>query len=127
MTEVEKRSWQRCGVRKETTVAVMRGEERSISEIACEIGQDWENPAEGAVPYLEMMKHLSGIADCYLLSNGQRASAKGIVLRFLGHAQEWRGPVARRVKVELRNMCGRAGTGRNPVGGLGRAERRKTK
>ena len=70
---------------------------RKLSEIAREIRADWPNIYFGAVPYVDAMRELSSINDRYFAD-----SAKSIVLYFLANAQSWRGPVARRVKAELK-------------------------
>ena len=72
---------------------------RSLSEIAREIRSDWPNIYFGAVPYVDAMRELRTIEDRYFAD-----SAKSIVLYFLANAQTWRGPVAKRIKAELRNM-----------------------
>jgi hypothetical protein len=73
---------------------------RPLSEIAKEIRKDWTSPYFGAVPYLDAMSTLSTIDQDYFCDSGV-----SIVLYFLANAQTWRGPVARRVKAELKSMA----------------------
>lgn len=70
---------------------------RPISAIAREIERDWTEPYFGAIPYLDAMHHIDSIDGMFYLD-----SAENIVRCFLSNASSWRGPVARRVKVELR-------------------------
>ena len=72
---------------------------RPIHEIAREIKVDWKNVYFGAVPYLVAMASLDKITDNYYQDSG-----KSVVMYFLANAQTWRGPVARRVKKELKAM-----------------------
>lgn len=72
---------------------------RSLSSIAREIMGDWERPSVHARPYLEAMSQLRGMDDRYYLD-----SARTIVRYFLANASTWRGPVAQRVKLELKGM-----------------------
>jgi len=64
--------------------------------IAFEIMNLWPKVNYAAVPYLEAMHSLREIDDSYGAD-----PAREIVLKFLGNAKTWRGPVARRVKAEL--------------------------
>ena len=74
---------------------------RPLATIAREISIDWRPRVYfGAVPYLEAMRTLISINDDYGAD-----SAKSIVLYFLANANTWRGPVARRVKAELKAMA----------------------
>ena len=72
---------------------------KSIRDLAMECLEDWERPYFGAVPYLEAMQELSGISDYF----GQD-SARSVIAYFLSNATTWRGPTARRVKAELREL-----------------------
>lgn len=73
---------------------------RPLHTIAREIHTDWHDPYYRAVPHMYAMLELTSLADpC------GTDSAKNIVLYFLSNARTWRGPVARRVKDELRDMC----------------------
>jgi hypothetical protein len=76
---------------------------RKLKDIAGEIEADWPRiNNHGARIALDAMKTLGDITDPYYFDpNGY-----GIVASFLTHAQGWHGPVARRVKRELRVMCG---------------------
>ena len=81
---------------------------RDISDIAHEISKDWVKPNYAAKPYLEAMFDLSSMNDMYGSDD-----ARGIVLYFLNNAGQWKGPVAQRVKKELKDMLkggGRAAT-----------------
>jgi hypothetical protein len=71
-----------------------------LSVIAAEIEADWGykiNPY--AVESLQAMGTLNSIKDNYFLDSGAM-----IVGSFLANAAGWRGPVARRIKAELRSM-----------------------
>lgn len=72
---------------------------RSIADIARDIRKDWNNINYAALPYLEAMARLGTIEDKYGFD-----SARSIVLYFLGNAGSWRGPIAKSIKLELKNM-----------------------
>ena len=72
---------------------------RPICNIAAEIRADWQKPYFGAVPYMGAMLYLHSIDDSYGLD-----SARSILLYFLANASTWRGPTARKVKAEIREM-----------------------
>lgn len=72
---------------------------RTIKEIAAEIRKDWPRPYFGAVPYLNAMQRLETVDDRYGWDEG-----RSIVLYFLANASTWRGPVAKRIKAELKAM-----------------------
>ena len=78
---------------------------RSLSTIAEEVFADIRNgvwPAKSnyaAMPYLRAMRELANLSQPYGAD-----SAKSVVLYFLSNAASWRGPVARRIKAELRSM-----------------------
>lgn len=73
---------------------------RPLREIARDIRADWgEKVYFGAVPYLEALARLDDINDTFGFD-----SARSIVLYFLANAQKWRGPVARRIKTELKEL-----------------------
>lgn len=74
-------------------------QQRPLHEIAAEIIADWKRPYFGAVPYLDAMRYLDGTDDAF----GEQ-DAGAIVAYFLNNAGTWRGPVARRVKAELKEM-----------------------
>ena len=71
---------------------------RKISEIAREIRSIWGSKVYfGAVPYLEAMLTLNTTDDDYGDDPGHK-----IVRYFLGNAQTFRGPDAKRLKDELK-------------------------
>jgi hypothetical protein len=72
---------------------------RPIHEIADEIAREWLNVYFGAVPYLDAMQYLTAIDDKF-----GEDDAKEIVIYFLSNARNWRGPVAKRVKEELKEL-----------------------
>lgn len=80
---------------------------RPLWRIAQDIDAEWVDkngkPAVwfGAVPYLEAMRDLDKITDSYGAD-----SAKTIVAYFLGNSAQWKGPVAKETKNELRRMIG---------------------
>jgi hypothetical protein len=86
---------------------MISAETRPLSVIATEIRKDWRATAKGgkiyfgAVPYLEAMDKLNNITDNYYMDSG-----KDMVLYFLSNATTWKGETARRVKSELKKMCG---------------------
>jgi len=73
---------------------------RPLWTIATEIRKDWKNVYFGAVPYLDALQTMNRIDDDYGCDSG-----KSIVLYFLCNAQTWRGPVAKRIKAELKAMA----------------------
>lgn len=75
---------------------------RPLREIALDVLMDWKNPVYSAVPYLHAMSELDSVSDMY----GQDP-ASHVVNYFLGNAASWHGPVARRIKAELRAMVNR--------------------
>lgn len=72
---------------------------RKIFEIAQDIQKDWIKVNFAARPYLEAMYCLGDICDNY----GQD-SAKSIVLYFLSNASTYRGPKAKELKNELKQL-----------------------
>ena len=76
---------------------------RTLREIAAEIQADWTviNNA-GASDALECMKKMGAITEPF----GADPNGYSVVGAFFGNSIGWRGPVARRVKKELRQMCG---------------------
>ena len=72
---------------------------RPLHVIAAEIRADWRNVYFGAVPYLQAMARLDKITDRFGDDH-----ADDVVIYFLSNATTWRGPVARRVKAELKAM-----------------------
>ena len=74
---------------------------RALSVIANEIRKDWKNVSPYARPYLDAMATLGSIEENYMWDSG-----KSVVLYFLSNATTWRGEVAKRIKKELKMMCG---------------------
>jgi len=79
---------------------------RPLYEIANEIKKDWKASSKngiyfGAVPYLDAMATLNSVNDNYGMDSG-----KSIVLYFLANANTYRGETAKRIKKELKAMCG---------------------
>lgn len=72
---------------------------RSLRIIASEIQLRWPTVHFGAVPYLEAMRTLDNVHDSYGVDSG-----RSIVLYFLSNATSWRGPDARRIKAELKEL-----------------------
>lgn len=72
---------------------------RTLSDIAVEIYRDWRPPSPYAMPYINAMSDLEYMGDMYGADD-----AEEIVMRFLVNATSWRGPVAVRVKLELKDM-----------------------
>lgn len=72
---------------------------RPLYEVAEDIYATWPKPYFGAVPYLEAMTSLNSIGEDYGCD-----SAVSVVLYFLSNATTWKGPEARRIKAELREM-----------------------
>jgi hypothetical protein len=72
---------------------------RSLETIAYEIQADWKKPYFGAVPYLDAMTQCNNVTDNYFSD-----SCSSIVRYFLSNASSWRGPVAKRIKAELKEM-----------------------
>ena len=74
--------------------------EKSISELAEIIREDFTPVYFGAVPYLDAMTRIDTLSDSYGLD-----SAKSIVLYFLSNAGTWKGDIAREIKKELKRRC----------------------
>jgi hypothetical protein len=72
---------------------------RSLSTIAREIRDDWRPVYYAAAPYLSAMSGLYAVTDSYDYDSG-----RSVVNYFLSNAGTWRGPVARRIKAELKDM-----------------------
>ena len=72
---------------------------RSLSTIARDINADWRPINYAAYPYYAAMCQLGSIDENYYAE-----SARSIVLYFLSNAKTWRGPVARQIKAELKEM-----------------------
>lgn len=77
---------------------------RRLSDVAAEIRKDWHPINNGAaVLALAAMATMGLVTEPY----GRGPTGYGVVGHFLTGAKGWRGPVARRVKAELRAMCKR--------------------
>ena len=72
---------------------------RPLNVIASEVTNDWLKVNYAARPYLRAMFGLSDIRDPWGADCGNT-----VVHYFLANAGSWRGPVARRVKAELKAM-----------------------
>jgi len=72
---------------------------RPLSTIAADIRTNWPQPSNYALPYLQAMSRLTSIHEAYGLD-----SAISVVAYFLANAATWRGPAARRIKQELREI-----------------------
>jgi hypothetical protein len=77
----------------------MSNQYRKVYVIAGDIVRDWKNVNYAAKPYLDAMFSLDSIEDPFILDTG-----KSVVLYFLCNAGAWRGPVAKRIKGELKAM-----------------------
>ena len=73
---------------------------RKLYQIAADIGTNWKNVSPYAEPYLDAMSELETINDNYYLD-----SARSVVLYFLSNASGFRGPDAKRIKAELKEMA----------------------
>jgi len=69
--------------------------------IADMIRKDWGKVNGAAKPYLDAMGSLQSVDDAYGLDSG-----KSIVRYFLSNATSWRGEEARRIKAQLKKLCG---------------------
>jgi hypothetical protein len=72
---------------------------RPIFQIAKEIKASWPTLSPHAAPYLDAMMELDSITDMFWADTG-----KSIVSYFLSNADYWRGPDARRIKAELKEL-----------------------
>ena len=79
---------------------------RPLHVIARDVRRDWGRVNFAAVPYLDAMGALETVDDYYGDPYSSVDALKGryVVLYFLSNASTWRGPVARKVKSELRAM-----------------------
>ena len=85
----------------QTAVDDARKVTRSLSDIARDVRRHWSNVYFGAVPYLDAMATLDNCGQYYGCDD-----ARSIVLYFLSNATTWRGPDARRIKAELKQLAG---------------------
>ena len=74
---------------------------RTLSAIAQDIRANWPKPYFGAVPYIQALASLGSIRDSYGHDDG-----RSMVLYFLANAGTWRGPDAKRIKAELKQIAG---------------------
>jgi hypothetical protein len=74
---------------------------RPLSVIAAEIRRDWKQPYFGAVPYLGALSEMDQVTTPYYEDSGE-----SVILYFLSNATSWRGPVAKRIKAELKQIAG---------------------
>lgn len=74
-------------------------EPRPLYKIAADIRKEWKKVYFGAVPYLQAMQQLNGINDKYDFDNGG-----SIISYFLANAGTFRGPAAKLLKEELKNL-----------------------
>lgn len=84
-----------------TTPAAGEPKDRTIREIALEIKRLWTKPYFGAVPYLDAMMYVDKPDSTYGAEDG-----KTQVIYFLSNATTWRGEDAKRIKAELKKICG---------------------
>lgn len=70
---------------------------KSISELAFIIQDDWKDVHYTAKPYLDAMYSLSSIDDKYMFDSG-----RDVVARFVSNVGKWKGDVAKSVKKELK-------------------------
>lgn len=75
--------------------------ERKIYVIANDILENWKRPYFGALPYIRTMLSLSDLDDNYGYDD-----ARTILVYFLANAGTWRGPEARRIKAEIKQLAG---------------------
>jgi len=73
---------------------------RPISTIAAEIYAAWPNVNFAAVPYLNAMRELDQITDFY-----GPDSAMSVIFYFLSNAAQFKGPVAKALKSELKTIA----------------------
>ena len=72
---------------------------RYLFEIAEDIYQNWPNISVGAWPYLYAMQQLCTLKDRFF-----QDSARSVVLYFLSNSSTWRGPIAKQIKNELKQI-----------------------
>jgi hypothetical protein len=75
---------------------------RTLRDIALEIKTFWLQPYFGARPYIDAMLAMRTGAD------GKYGAEDGrnVIRYFLANAQSFKGPDARRIKAELKEMAG---------------------
>ena len=72
---------------------------RPLYVITEDIRKHWPKVNYGAKPYLDAMASLTNINDNYYAD-----TARSVVLYFLSNSATWRGPDAKRIKAELKEM-----------------------
>jgi hypothetical protein len=72
---------------------------RTLPEVVAEVRKDWKNMSPYARPYFEAMSQMNSVSEPYYADSGT-----SVVLYFLCNASQWKGEVARRVKLELKAM-----------------------
>ena len=72
---------------------------RPLNEIARDIYADWKNVNYAASPYLKAMCSLDKVTDNYGADTG-----KSVVAYFLSNAATWKGPKAKAIKLELKQL-----------------------
>jgi hypothetical protein len=77
---------------------------RPLYVIAHDIRRNWPKPHFAAFPYIYAMRSLNRADEMYGAD-----SALSIIAYFLSNASTWRGPEARRIKSELREILKGAG------------------
>lgn len=80
----------------------MAEQRRALSQIAEEIQEVWPKPYFGAVPYIEALSQLTLVTDKFY-----EDPARDIIVYFLSNASYWRGPDAKRIKAELKEIIAR--------------------
>lgn len=74
---------------------------RPVFMIANDIRKAWPNVYFGAVPYLDALSALSSSVENYGMDSG-----KSIAAYFLANAKGFRGPAAKALKAELKEVYG---------------------
>ena len=72
---------------------------RNLYVIANDIIEHWPRPYFGAVPYIRAMLTLSDLDDNYGYDD-----ARSILTYFIANSRTWRGPEARRIKQEIKDL-----------------------
>ncbi len=76
---------------------------RLLKDIAREIEADWSVINNAAAKNaLDCMKKMENISDPF----GADTNGYAVVGSFVAHAKGWHGETAKRIKIELRQMCG---------------------
>jgi hypothetical protein len=91
----------RLGSKLKSLPAAPRRGLRKVKEVAKEICAAWDNVHYAAKPYLDAMLEIDDVRD-----NFEQESGKSIVRYFLANASSFRGPHAKRLKAELKELLG---------------------